>query len=58
MIQYDGTWFSPVAMDEQPPGNVMQVKRFISGSPPLSSGTYVTSFSQYDVTAANWKFKP
>jgi RHS repeat-associated protein len=48
MIQYDGTWFSPFAFQSQPRGNVTRVKRLISGSAPPGSGTYVTSFSQYD----------
>ena len=42
MIQYDETWFSPFAVDRQPPGNVTSVKRLISGA--ISGGTYATSY--------------
>jgi RHS repeat-associated protein len=49
MVQYDSSWFSNFDVHYQPRGNVTRVRRLISGSPPPdTTGTYSTSYSQYD----------
>lgn len=46
MFQYDGTWFGPFAVQNQPRGNATRTKRLISGQ--ISGGNYTEAYAQYD----------